>query len=269
VLQARTQYPAHGFLAGPDDVRLAELNSMIGRPDVRALFCVRGGYGSLRLLPGIDFETLSRYPKTIVGYSDITALQLAILCKTGLGSLSAGMVAVDWREPDPAWVQPVLDLLSGSVPGRLAGPRGESLQPVRAGRVEGRLIGGNLTTIVRLVGTPFLPSMEGAILFLEDVGEEPYRIDGLLAQLELSGVLDSVGGLIIGAFTEIPSRPDRPSASVDEVLMDYISRMEVPVARNLIYGHLTIKTPVPIGVRARLEVTDSSANLDLLDPLVG
>ncbi|MFB3132342.1 MAG: LD-carboxypeptidase, partial [Rhodothermales bacterium] len=196
----RESLTPRGYLAGPDAERLDEFNRYLRRDDVKALFCVRGGYGTMRLLPHLDYEAARRHPKLLVGYSDITALHLALYHKARWRGLS-GPLVVEWGEIDEATVRPFQALVRGETPQPLLGPNGEALKPMRPGAAEGVLLGGNLTMIVRLLGTPYLPPLDGALLFLEDVGEQPYRIDALLAQLKLAGLLDRLGGLIRGAFT--------------------------------------------------------------------
>ncbi|GIV58357.1 MAG: peptidase S66 [Rhodothermaceae bacterium] len=258
----------HGYLAGPDSVRLAAFNTFLRRPDVKALFCARGGYGSLRLLPDLDYEAARRHPKLLVGYSDVTALHLALYHRAGWRGLSGPMVAVEWGHLDAASERLFFELARGHSPDPLLGPGGETLTPVRPGTAEGLLLGGNLAVLTRLIGTPYLPSLEGAILFLEDVGEAPYRLDGLLAHLRLAGLLDRLGGVVLGGFTECDPPPDRPSLSLEQVFDDYFGRVPYPVARGLVYGHFPVKNTVPVGVRARLTVTDHRATLGLLEPAV-
>ena len=256
-----------GYLAASDAVRLHELNSALGRPDVKAIFCVRGGYGTLRLLPDVDYATARRHPKLVVGYSDITALHLALYQKTGVPGLSGPMVAVEWGTLDAASERLFWDLARGATPQPLLGPGGEALQPVRPGSAEGVLLGGNLTLVTRLIGTPYLPDLAGALLFLEETGEAPYRIDGLLAQLKLTGILDRLGGLILGSFTESDPQPGRPTLSLDEVFAHYTRDLAYPVAKGLVYGHVPVKSTIPLGVRARLEVDVRSAALSILEPV--
>lgn len=264
----RPDFGAHGFLAGDDDARASELEMAITGDGPDTLICVRGGYGTLRLLDRIDYGAARRRPRLIVGYSDITALQLALLCKAGWTSISGPMVAVDWKEPVPASMEQFLALASGRHPGDLVGPSGERLSPLVHGSAEGRLIGGNLTLITRLIGTPYLPDLHGAILFLEEVGEPPYRIDGMLAQLRLAGVLTRLGGVVLGGFTDAEPESGRPSLTLEQVFDDYFGGLGIPVAGDLAYGHFPVKSAIPVGVRARLEVSSDRTSLTLLEQVV-
>jgi muramoyltetrapeptide carboxypeptidase len=135
------------------------------------------------------------------------------------------------------------------------------------GEREGVLLGGNLSLIAALVGTPFLPDLAGAVLFVEDVGEPPYRVDGLLARLRLAGVLEKLGGLVYGAFTGAEPPPNRPSLHLDEVLAHYAGFVPGPVACRLVYGHFPRKSTLPVGVRARLDVSGPWASLTVLEPV--
>ena len=256
-----------GYLAGPDAERLDEFNRYLHREDVNALFCVRGGYGAMRLLPHLDYEAARQHPKLLVGYSDVTALHLAFYHKAGWRGL-AGPLVVEWGEIDEATVRSFQVLAQGGAPQPLRGPNGEALQPMRPGVAEGVLLGGNLTMIVRLLGTPYLPPLDGALLFLEDVGEQPYRLDALLAQLKLAGVLDRLGGVILGAFTAWQPDHNRPTLTPDEVFFDYFHDALYPVATGLVYGHFPNKSTLPVGVRARLAVTTDRAELSILKPAV-
>ena len=264
---ARAMITPHGYLAGTDTERLAEFNTLLRRDDLDAIFCVRGGYGVLRLLPGLDYAAARAHPKLIVGYSDITALHFALWSQSGLPGLSGPMIASDWAELDAESEAQFWQLAHGDAPVEIVGPGGERLEAVRPGRAEGVLLGGNLVMICALLGTPYLPDLDGAILFLEEVGEPPYRIDRLFAQLRLAGVLHKLGGLVLGGFTGADPPKDRPSLSLDEVLDDYTRDLPYPVARGLVYGHFRRKSTLPVGVRARLEVEGDAAALTVLDPV--
>jgi muramoyltetrapeptide carboxypeptidase len=268
VRRMRPRFERRGFFAGSDAVRIEEMNSLLRDPEVRAIIAVRGGYGTLRLLPHLDYEAARDHPKLLIGYSDITALQFALLSRAGVPSLSGPMVAVEWNDPDAPSEELFWTLTTGGGLGDLVHPSGEPLRAMRPGQVEGTLIGGNLSLITRLIGSPYLPDLDGAILFIEEVGEEPYRIDGMLAQLRLSGILDRIGGLVIGGLTEWEPDHDRPTLSLDEVLSDYVDLLDIPVATGLLYGHFPVKNTMPIGIRARLEVDTNRATLSLLEAVV-
>ncbi len=262
---ARTDFSPYGYLAGPDAVRLEELNGFLRREDIKAILCVRGGYGVLRLLPHLDYEAAARRPKLIVGYSDITALHLAMVSQIGLTGLSGPMVAAEWWRPDPVSERLFWPLAQGAAPGPVEGPEGPYLGSLRPGTAEGMLVGGNLTLLTRLIGTPYLPPLDGAILFFEEIGEQPYRLDGVLAQWKLSGWLDRLGGVVIGAVTAWEPEEGRPTFTPDEVFAAYFGDAPYPVATGLVYGHFPAKATLPVGVRARLTVGGAEARLELLE----
>ena len=149
----------------------------------------------------------------------------------------------------------------------MRGPGGEELATLQEGEAEGVLLGGNLALTCALLGTPYLPDLTGAVLFVEDVGEAPYRIDGLLARLRLAGELERLGGLVFGMFTGADVPPGRPTFSVDEVLAHYARFVDGPVATGLVYGHVRRKSTLPVGVRARLTASASGAELRVLSPV--
>jgi len=268
VVTLRSFDEPHGYLCGHDETRLDELNTLLARDDLRALFSVRGGYGTMRLLPHLDYEAARAHPKLLVGYSDITALHLALYEKAGLVGLSGPMVAAEWKDMDERTERLFWELAEGGAPAPLVGPADEHLSPVRPGTAQGPLVGGNLSMIQRLVGTPFLPDLENAILYIEDIGEQPYHIDAMLAHLKMAGVLGKLGGLVAGAFTNWEPDHDRPTLSPGEVIADYAEDLDAPVASDLVYGHFPVKNTLPVGAPARLDVTDDTAELSLLEPVV-
>ena len=279
IVRGRSSYAPQGYLSGTDEARLEELNHFLRSDEVKALFCVRGGYGVLRLLPYVDYDAARAHPKLLAGYSDITALHMALFQHAGWPGLSGLMVASDFAgheghgdedapRPDPDTERLFWDLTSGAVPAPLLGPGGEALQPERPGTAEGVLLGGNLSMLAKLVGTPYLPPAEGAILFIEEIGEAPYRIDGLLAQLKLAGLLEKLGGLVLGQFTGWEEEASDPTLPLDDVLDVYAEAVNGPVASGLVYGHIDEKSALPIGVRARLAVSENDATLSILEPLV-
>ncbi len=264
----RLEFSQHGFLAGTDGERIAELNAFLRSDDVNALFCVRGGYGTLRLLDDVDYQAARSYPKTLVGYSDITALQLALFKHAGWISISGPMVSVEWPDPVEANCQQFLSLLSGDLASGPLDTPDHPLKVLRSGSAQGTLLGGNLSLIAKMCGSNHLPDLNGAILFLEEIGESPYRIDGLLAQLKLSGVLNQLGGIVLGGFTESEPTPGRPTLSLEAVFEHYFANLGIPVASGLRYGHFPAKIAVPIGVQAALNCTADTADLVILEAAV-
>lgn len=255
------------YLGGSDQERIDELNAFLRDPDIHAVICARGGYGSLRILPYLDYDAARSSPTLIVGYSDITAIHMAMYAKAGIPGISGPMVSTEWGSSHLDSEQLFWELAQGGTPSPLLSPDGHSLQGVQDGVVTGSLLGGNLAVLTRLIGTPYLPSLEGAILFIEDVGEAPYRIDGMLAHLKLAGIWDSLGGLVIGQFTD-GSSSDRTSVDIENVFNDYCSSAPFPVAKGLVYGHIPKKSAMPVGVTARLEVAGTQAHLFITEPVV-
>lgn len=263
----RTPGAGRGYLAGSDDERAAELNHFLRRTDIDALICVRGGYGCMRLLDRIDWDAARAHSKLLVGYSDITALHLAFFKHAGWTGISGPMAAVEWPDPDIPSLNQFFALAAGWT-GSLAGPSDEPMRGLNPGTATGRILGGNLSMVVRLLGTPHLPDLTGAILIVEDVGEEPYQIDAYFSQLRMAGVLDRLGGLVLGGLTEGDVRPGKASLTMEEVLSDYVQPLSIPVADRLLYGHFPVKCSLPIGVQARLTVSGPDARLDVLESVV-
>jgi muramoyltetrapeptide carboxypeptidase len=253
-----------GYLAGPDAQRLADLHAAFDDDEVAAIICLRGGYGCGRLLAGADTALLRRKPKLLAGYSDITALH-ALLATLGIPSLHAPMLGSDLAREDRAGDEAALfDLLRNGL------RAGDVLQPAllaeswhAGGVAEGRLIGGNLSLVASLLGTPWAYSLDDAILFLEDVSEQLYRVDRLLGQLKNAGVLDAVKGVVVGSFTEEES----PEAVLKDYLLPLAERGK-PVLTGWPAGHGTPNLPLPLGVRARLDAGAGSLTM-LGDFLVG
>ncbi|MGA9119338.1 MAG: LD-carboxypeptidase [Bacteroidota bacterium] len=246
----------YGYLAGTDRERTDDLHAMIRDPQVKALFCLRGGYGVPRILPALDYELFRTHPKIIVGYSDITALLLALFARSGLVTFHGPMVAVDFGGAvDPFTEQSFWDSLNGGIPGRwlpIAGPDGQGT--LHGGHGSGRLLGGNLSLLSAMAGTPYLPDFHGSILFLEEIGEEPYRVDRMLNQLAQAGILTGLQAVLAGQFTECtPKDPSRPSLSIEEVLQSVSSTLGVPFLSGCRFGHIPTFLTLPVGIRAEVD----------------
>ncbi|MEW6511162.1 MAG: LD-carboxypeptidase [Bacteroidota bacterium] len=257
-----------GYLAGTDDDRLNDFHAMFRNKNVKAVFCVRGGYGSPRLLSRIDYRLIARNPKILVGYSDITALHLAIWTKTGMVTFHGPMLGVDMAgEMDPFAEERFWRLVTSPERRRTIADGGIGAIALNHGLSSGRLLGGNLSLVVSILGTPFQPEFRRAILFLEEIGEEPYRVDRMLTQLRNAGILRKASGIGFGMFSDCgPKDPSKPSFTVDQVLREAASASHGPVLSGLPFGHDHRMITLPVGVRARLDA--EAGSLELLGPAV-
>ena len=267
-------YDREGYLAGADAARADDLNAMFADDSVDAIWCVRGGYGASRILPALDYSLMRRRPKALIGYSDITALHMAIHRHAGLVTFH-GPVA--FRAFTPYTRDELKRVLwSADTPVHLGGPppfersegrvdwdnRVTTLQP---GKARGHLLGGNLCLMSHLVGTPYLPDLRGAILFLEDVEEAYYRIDRMLTQLWLSGALAGVAGMAFGKFTGCePSAFFLQNRSLEDILAERFRALGIPAVSGLMIGHIEDQTTLPVGCLAELDA--DAGTLTLLEP---
>jgi muramoyltetrapeptide carboxypeptidase len=259
----------HGYLAGTDQERAADLNAFIKDERIKAIFALRGGYGTPRILSLVDYRSLKKKPKIISGFSDITGLQLAVYKKCNLVTFSGPMPAVEfWKNPDAYTEEHFWRLVtSKQKAGFLPNPAGEPVQILKSGKTAGVLLGGNLALVTAAVGTAFLPSMRNVLLVLEEVEEQPYRVDRMFAQLNNAGILMGIKGLVLGKFTNcVPKDPEKPSLSTEQVLADYAASVKGPVVANFQYGHVAKKLTVPFGVKARLDATKGT--LEVLESAV-
>jgi muramoyltetrapeptide carboxypeptidase len=242
-------FATQGFLAGSDEHRLAQLNQALADPEAKAIIAARGGHGLLRLLPFLDLTALRAQPKLIVGFSDVTAL-LAQALRAGVAALH-GPVVTQIPRISPEDLQALYGLMEN--PGR--GLLLSGLETVIPGRVQGPLVGGNLEVLSRLLGTPYLPDLTGAILFIEDIGERPYRVDRLITHLDLAGVFNAVSAVIVGEFVDCREREGSklPSPPVEEVLDERLGRLPIPVLTGGKFGHAASHAPLPYGTLAELD----------------
>ena len=259
-----------GFLAGQDAGRSADVQAAISDPAIRAVFCARGGYGITRILDAIDFAPLAKDPKAIVGFSDVTSLLCAAWTGAGLASFHGPMTATDNFDPATEELQRAL-LFEATAPRPMpADASGPPPHTMTAGTAEGPLIGGNLSLLAALQGTRFAPKTAGALVFLEDCDEAPYRIDRMLTHLTHTGFFKDVAGVLLGDFAG--STPPQGSEATDLpwVLHDRLGRLKVPVAYGFPFGHRPRAWTLPFGVGARLEAPDraKTPRLVLLDPAV-
>jgi muramoyltetrapeptide carboxypeptidase len=246
-----------GYLAGRDETRLQDLHGMFVDPEIKAIFCARGGYGSMRLLDRLDYPMIRANPKPLVGYSDITAVLLAVLQRSGLVTFH-GPVVRDVAGKDEQNLKTLIFALTDNGPLEIKlGADGV----VRAGKSRGPLVGGNLSLICHLVGTRYLPSLRDAILFVEDKGEPAYRLDRMLTHLRLSGHLEGLAALLAGDFEGCLEHD-----ALKQLLEDRTTGLNMPVAVGLPVGHGRRNLTLPIGVEA--EIDTDSGTLRLLEDRV-
>lgn len=264
-LLGRNSRGRRGYLSGTDDERLADLQEALDSELNDAIWCLRGGYGTMRLIERVDWRPLLRRPRPVIGFSDNTVLHLA-LRRLGIVSFHGPHPAV---EELPEFSSVLLRKLitesapMGMLPFPSAHDRGDTIV---AGLAEGPLVGGNLVLLAATAGTEWSLQAGGSLLFIEEVGEATYRIDRLLTQLRLSGALQGARGIIVGALSECPDEESSDTPSLAELLSDRLGDLGVPVASGFPFGHRPDNWTLPIGVRARLDAT--AGTVELLEPAV-
>jgi len=262
-----------GYFAGTDEQRAADVNAMFADPEVRAIHCVRGGWGCARLLPLLDWPVIARNPKILLGYSDITALLLSLQAKTGLVTFHGPVGSSQWNPFSVGYMKRVLQEGEAVTFENLKEIDEDDLtvtknrvQTLRPGTARGRLLGGNLTVLSSLVGTGYLPDWEGCILFIEDVEEAPYRIDRMLTQLRLAGILQKARAVIWGNCTDCKPGEGFGSLTVAEALKDHILPLGVPAWMGAMIGHIDKQFTLPVG--SEVEVDATAGTIRMLEPAV-
>ena len=256
-----------GSLAGSDRDRAADVMAMFTDPSVKAVLPVRGGWGCARILPHLDFDAIRRNPKVLMGYSDLTALLLAIHARTGLVTFHGPNGASEWNATSADFFTRVV-LKAEAVTFTNPREKGETLaqteyrtRTITPGVVSGRLLGGNLSVLTALLGSPYLPDFRDAILFLEDVNEAPYRIDRMLTQLALAGVLKAARGVIWGTCHECEPDAGFGSLTIPDLLDDHVKPLGVPAWRGALVGHIDRQFTLPIGADVEIDATAGSIRM--------
>lgn len=253
---------SRGYLASTDKTRAAELNAFFADPSVKAILCLRGGYGSPRILDQLDYGMIRKNPKILIGFSDITALLNGIHSKTGLVvfhgpmakdfSVGKGLTPYSEKYFWPAFTP--ASKLFGDWGG--TGPRGRNhMKTIRGGQAEGILVGGNLSVLTSTIGTPYEPRSDDCILFLEDVSEKPFRIDRMLNQLRLSGKLGQYKGVLLGSFSGCLPLKQEGGIGLLDVFDHYFANLGVPVLSGYAAGHQPDQATLPFGIRVHLDAT--------------
>lgn len=260
-----------GHLAGTDAERAGDLNAMFADKAVKAIVCTRGGSGAARLLPLLDYNAIRRNPKVLLGYSDITALHNAIQAKTGLITFHGPIGSGSWNRFNVDQFQRVF-LDRALVEYRNVVETGDELVPrqnrtvtITGGKTRGELVGGNLTVLTALAGSPYLPDFSGKILFLEDVSEAPYRVDRMFSTLKLMGALDKVAGVIFGECTDCKPGDGYGSLTLEQIFDDHVRPLNVPAYRGAMIGHIREQFIVPVG--GRVELDADAGTFRMLEPV--
>ncbi|MFD2203033.1 S66 peptidase family protein [Shivajiella indica] len=260
-----------GHLAGTDEERANDLNSMFSDAEIKAVICIRGGSGAARILPLIDYKAIRKNPKPILGYSDITALHNAIHAKTGLITFHGPNGSGSWNSfnvkqfESMFFNRELMTFENEVVKGDDLVVKQNRIQTLRSGTAKGKILGGNLTVLTSLSGTPFLPDFKNSILFIEDIGEDPYKIDRMMSTLKLNGTLEKIRGFIFGQCTDCNPSGGYGSLTLDDILDDYILPLNIPAYKGAMIGHVAKQFIVPIG--AEVEMDADSGTFRLLHPV--
>ncbi len=289
VREAPNARQRYGHMAGTPQQRADDIHTLFADPEVAGVLAITGGSGANRVLPLLDYALIARNPKFLGGFSDLTALTTAVQVKTGLVTFHSPLGRSDWNPFSTRHFQAVVmqalahtmgnhdldadfNAAPADVPAAVLGDAPTQMPTrrtvaLRGGRARGPLVGGNLAVLTSLAGTPYMPPLQGAILFLEDVNEYIYRVDRMLSTLLLGGALSQVAGVVLGGFTNCsPSEGSFGTLTLDEVFDDYFGSLGVPVLRGLQFGHVKEKLTFPLGVMAELDA--DAGTLRLLQPAV-
>lgn len=264
----------YGYLAGTDQQRARAIDAMYADRSVRAIFAVHGGWGSARLLPLLDWALIRANPKLLIGSSDVTALHLALAARAGFPTIHGPNSFYSWQELSqdslrriafdggmPTFINPQADPNEAAVPDRWR------ITTIRKGKASGKLLGGNLSVLAALVGTPWLPDFDGAILFLEEAGEAEYRIDRMMTQLGQAGILRKVAGVVFGQCTRCATDiPGYSGFTVPDVLRQHLEPLGVPAFSGANVGHVANQFCLPVGVR--VEIDADAGSIRMLEPAV-
>ena len=251
----QTCYEQDGYLAGSDELRAAELMAFYEDKAVKGIVTMRGGWGCARILDRLDYETIRQNPKIIIGFSDITSLINAIYERAKVITYHGPCGYSSWGD---FTMKHVKNILASGTPYTLRNPSDfrDDLKTWVSGKAQGVLIGGNLTVVVSMIGTAYEPYWPGKILFLEEIGEEPYRVDRMLWQMRQAGVFNEINGLVLGSFKNCEPEEPEKSFSLDEVFQQHFSNATFPVYQGAAFGHITPKFTLPIGVSAEIDANE-------------
>lgn len=264
----------HGYLAGRDRDRADDINDFFADDSIAAVLPIRGGWGSARLLPLLDYDAIRRHPKIVLGFSDVTALLVGLHAKTGLVTFHGPNGMGRWDAFSLDYVKRVLfdaEAVTFSAAPRMNDrnalvPIEGRIRTITPGTARGRLIGGNLTVLSAIAGSAYLPAWDGAILFLEDVGEEIYRVDRMLTTLKLAGILDRIGGFIFGTCDECEPGSGFGALTFEELWADHVAPLKIPAWAGATIGHGMPQWTLPVG--SEVEIDAAPGSIRMLEPAV-
>jgi muramoyltetrapeptide carboxypeptidase len=249
-----------GYLAGTDEERVEDIHQMFSNKNVKAVFCLRGGYGAFRLLDKIDYKLIQKNPKIFVGFSEITALQMAFLHKANLITFAGPMVVPNFSSEVNSFTEEKFwrTITSTSKPGKIQISANQQLSKIKIEETTGMIVGGNLSVFTALIGTGYLPELKNKILFLEEIDEPTYKIDRMLNQLKLNNVFKKLRGIILGSFSGcIEQDKNKKTLTLEEVRRDYFETIKIPVIHSFPHGHINDMVTMPFGIKMILNVKKS------------
>lgn len=261
-----------GYFAGQDKLRADEVNKMFGDPQIDGIVCARGGWGCSRILPYLDYEMIAQNPKVIIGYSDVTSLLLALHAKTGLVTFHGPVGTSEWKDFSVSYFRSIL--MDGKKV-EMTNPKKvvdtltqveDRVTTIRKGTAEGPLLGGNLTVLTTIIGSDYLPHWNNAILFVEDINEDIYRIDRMLTQMKLAGILDQINGFVFGKCTDCDPGGGYGSFTLDQIFDHHIKPLHIPAWSGAMIGHISKKFTVPIGIQSQVDA--AKGIIKTLEPAV-
>jgi len=246
-----------GYLAGTDVERVEDIHQMFGDKKVKAIFCLRGGYGAFRLLDKIDYNLIQKNPKIFIGFSEITALQMAFLHRANLITFAGPMVVSNFSNEISSYTEENFwgTITSASKPRRIQIIANQQFSKNNVDEASGQLIGGNLSVFSALIGTGYLPELKNKILFLEEIDEPPYKVDRMFNQLKLNSMFKKLKGIILGSFSGcIEQDKNKKSLTLEEVWNDYFDTIKIPVIHSFPHGHIKDMVTFPLGIKMKMNV---------------
>ncbi len=262
----------YGYLGGTDEARAEDVNTMFADNEVNAILSIRGGWGCNRILPLLDYNLIKKNPKALIGYSDITSLLVAIYARTGLVTFHGPVGTSTWNQFSLNYFRKILfegeavKMENPKTTGDNLAQTKDRVETITGGKTKGRLVGGNLTVLTAMLGSEYLPSWKNVILFVEDDNEQIYRVDRMLTQLKLAGVLQQLSGFIFGKCTKCEPGEGYGSLTLEEVLNDHIKPLGIPAWYGAMIGHVENKFTMPVGVEA--EINADAGTIRLLESAV-